>query len=245
MASIWYTRLTPVAFAATTAQAGFPASNLAFTSIGRPWYATSADANDVTVTFGAAGQLGAVHVHDVNFASANLYKSADGIAFNLVGVLATYHGFFNRRRGYLAVNDPNVKAYKITPIGAPTDGLGYWRIGAQYPFASSIAIGSPFQFSYNVHTVRSQMKAELANKLPAVARVGNDFQTITVPWQALDGEDIEPVVSQARGGIVLLDLGLPNHPDQVWPVRELEDDMAEGFNLPKTEDVSLAFTEVV
>jgi hypothetical protein len=101
---LYFGKLAPSAIAATTAAAGFPAINLASEQLGKPWNATGLGATDITVTLPALSTVMLVAIHDVNFATCNVQKSVDGVAWVNVGALNTYRDRHGRRRGSLLVN---------------------------------------------------------------------------------------------------------------------------------------------
>lgn len=246
MAKLHYGKLTPSAFAATTSQDGFPPANVGTPALARPWKSTSAAANDLIITLLAAVANPTLHVHDANFATADVYKSVDGVAWVLYGVLTTYYGKEGRRRGSITITDPTVKAIKITPAGAPTDGLALWRVGFAPVFSSVLTFASPLQFPYTPRFVRPQLRQTLTNKQEAVAATGTGFHVVELPFKPRDDEDLEPVLRVVQGGaIALLDLELANYPWQVWPVRYIDDEIGERFLEPKVSELALLFHEVV
>lgn len=246
MATLRFGKQTPSATSATTSQAGYGPENLMTEYLSQPWRATGVGANDVVLTVASARPINALHLHDVNFATATVYKSADGVAFAAVGALATYQGKEGRRRGAIVIADANVKAVKISiGAGAATDGLGYWRVGAAYLFDSAAAIAAPFQFGYAPRFRYPQVRVELPNGRAPVASTGTPFHLVELPFRPFDTEDLEPVVRRARAATVLLDLEMPNYPAQIWPVRIDEDGMEETYSAPRTSDVTLTFREVV
>lgn len=247
MAKIHYGKVAPTVVTSTTSQAGYGAVNLANSSLDMPWRATAAGAEDLIFTFAAATLVQTFHLHDVNFGAANVYKSGDGVVFNLVGALQAYCGKEGRRRGKITINDPAVKVVKVSIApGAPLDGKAYWRAGAGYAFASVMTLASPFQVPYATRFTYPQTNTQLANKQRAVAATGTGFHEIDVPFEPQDTEDLQPAIEQARaGGAMLLDLDLPNYPWQVWPATLIEDVMSEQYNQPKVSDITLTFTEVV
>jgi hypothetical protein len=246
MASIHHTRKIATLFVATTTQGGYPASNVGNPYLARPWVATTTSgATEHEQHFPVAGPVKSLHVHDVNFAAATVYKSVDGVAWVLVGALATYMGIEGRRRGKILVNDANVKALKVSiAAGASTDGFP-WRIGAAYAFVESFAIAPPLQFPYRPRFTYPQLANKLINGQDAIASTGPGFHAIQLPFKPTDAQSLEETVRRARAGIVLLDLELANYPAQVWPVRHLEEEIDEGFEIPKESDVVLNLKEVV
>lgn len=248
MGTLHHGKVIATAFAATTSQAGYPATNVGGESLARPWRATGLGATDVTITFPAATTVKTWHLHDVNFGSAQILKSADGIAFvTIVGSpLVTFMGKESRRRGAILVNDANVKAMRVSiAAGAATDGLGYWRIGSAPPFSNSFTFGAPHQFGYRARFVYPQVRNGLVNGPDAVAYTGPGYHMIQLPFKPYDTDDIEPIVRLARSGTVLLDLAMTNFPWQIWPARLDEREMDEAFEAAKLSELTLNFREVV
>lgn len=244
MASIKYGKQVPSATAATTSQAGYGPSNLTDERLARPYRATGVGANDITLSLASARPIHTLFLHDVNFAAANVYKSADGVAFNPVGALSSYQGKEGRRRGAIVINDAAVKAVKVSiAAGVATDGLSYWRAGAAYLFDSSAAIASPFQVPYTPRFRYPQVRTDLPNGQTAVAATGTPFHTIELPFRPFDNEDLEPIVRLARASTILLDLELATFPAQLWPVRIDEEAMEESY-VVRASDVKLTFREM-
>lgn len=244
-ASLAFGKRSATAYSATTSQAGYGPDNLGLESLARPWRSADTTAQDVVLTFAAAAPLHTLHLHDVNFAAADVYKSVDGVAYNLVGALSAYQGKEGRRRGAIVINDATVKAVKISIAnGAATDGLAYKRIGAAYAFSSVAIVGAPFQFPYAARFLYPQVRSQLPNGQTPAASTGMGFHLVEVPWRPFDNEDLEPVVRRARAATVLLNLGMANYPAQLWPVRLEEDQMEESFSAPRTSDLKLIFREV-
>lgn len=245
-ASIAYGKQVPTAYSATSSQAGFGPDNLGVEALTRPWRAVDATEHHLIITFASALPVHTILLHDVNFASAAIHKSADGVAYSLAGSLLSYQGREGRRRGALVVNDASVKALKVViAAGTPTDGLTWWRIGTAYPFSAQLAAAAPFQFPYAARFRYPQVRADIPNGQAAVANTGPGFHLVEVPWRPFDTEDLEPVVRRARAATVLLNLGMANYPEQLWPVRLDEPEMVESFAAPRTADLKLTFREVV
>lgn len=250
MGTLHYGKVVATVFSATTAQAGYPATNIGNESLGRPWRATGVGANDVTMEFPVVKTVKTLEVHDVNFAQAAILKSSDGVVFAPIAgsPLVTYMGTEGRRRGAITVNDANVKALRISiGAGAATDGLAYWRIGSAPAFASSVAIAAPHQFGYRCRFIYPQLRSPMADgSADSVAYSGRPgFHIIEVPFLPEDDESLEEAVRRARAGTVLLDAGMSNYPWQIWPARIDERELAEAFSVPKASELTLTFREVV
>jgi hypothetical protein len=152
---VYFGKLAPSAIAATTAAVGFPALNLANEQVGKPWNATGLGATDITITLPALSTVMLVALHDVNFATCNVQKSVDGLAFVNVGALNTYRDRHGRRRGSILVNAAGQLAIRVQiAAGAATDGGAAWRAGAAYLFTSLGSVSAVPEFGYTVHTKR-------------------------------------------------------------------------------------------
>lgn len=224
MASLYYGKLPIVAVTATTAASGFPASNVALESLGRPWRSTTTGANDVVLDLGSSKAINALFLHDVNFASATIARSTDNVSYTAVGTLTTYAGRHGRRRGKISLGGASARYVKISiSAGTPADGAAYWRIGSAYLFASKATPGAQPNYPTRVITTRPRVTTALANRLPAVASTGNNIDRIELRVPRWNTEAADDYVQRPAAGSILLDLEEPNYPEQQWPVRLLEE----------------------
>lgn len=246
MAKLWYTKLTPSSFAATDAQAGYPASNIGLESLGRPWYSADAGAKEITINFAAATLVQALHLHDVNFASATIQKSVSGGAFTTVGTLTANTNEAGRFRGYLTINEALCTALKIQiGAGTPNDGLGYWRIGSGYAFAAVVALPIGPDIGYEIDTQESVIGTMLVNKRKAEARVGIDKDFIKIPWTTGYTSSLNDILRRTRLGSCLFSTDLANYPEEVWPVIRQEDNSAKSRFEQNISRRSITLTEIV
>lgn len=247
MTTLYYNKLTPQAFAATTAQAGYPASNAGLESIDRPWLSTTLGANDFTVSFAALTFVDTAFIHDANFLICTVERSADGVNFANVGVLTTHADEHGRRRGKIAVGGATLKAlrYRVAAAGASDDGAAWWRIGAQYLFGSSLVVATGPSYNYRVSTRRPRVSAELPNFQVAQASTGPNIDRIEVPYDRKNGQSLRDVKVKAEQGTVLLSLDLADWPHQVWPVRSQDEEISEAFYKVHKAQGSFILTEVV
>lgn len=245
MATIYYDKRVFTVSAATTEAAGYPASNWMVESLARPWRATGLGANDVTFTAPAAVGVHSVCLHDVNFASCTIRKSADGIAFSDVGVLTTYPDRHGRRRGRITVNDANVKAWQIRiGAGAATDGLAFWRGGAAYPMGSSHLVPADLNFPLSEEPVEPAIGRELVNGLLAEAATGERFSRIETVWNREATESLQTLITKAKAATVWFDTGTSDYPEQQWPLYlARRAAVRESFDRFRFSRPALQFTE--
>lgn len=246
MARLSYTKVIATAAAATSAQAGFPASNALGNSLAMPWYSTTLGANDFTVTFPVATFVAYWFLHDVNFAGGMVQRSADGIAFVNVANLASFADELDRRRGGIAIGGANVKALRIQiGAGASTDGLNNWRIGSQWPWASQVTLPIGPGYNYRVtHTV-PQVSTELNNGLTAEARTGLDVSRIELPFDRKFDDSLKDLITRPRLAPCLFETESVDYPWEAWPVRIRQRDLEETYYKVHKAQRTITLTEVI
>lgn len=246
MARLSHTKRIATVFAATSAQAGFPANNLANNSLARPWYATTTGANDFTITFPAAIFVASWTLYDVNFATATIKRSADGAAFVDVGPATTYTDENGRARSDTAIGGADVKALRFSIAnGASLDGLGFWRCGAQYPWGGEIALPVGVSYGYKVNTLTPQVAAELLNGLVATAGTGVNVDRIELPFDRKYDKSLTDLIRRTRAAPCLFKTENANYPWQMWPVRLRERNVEESYYKVQKAQRVITLTEVV
>jgi hypothetical protein len=245
---LYYGKIAPSAFASTTSQVGYPASNLGNEALLKPWRGTGVGAETVTFTLPVAQFVAGIFMHDVNFAAAAVETTPDGVNWFAAGNLTTYAGRHGRRRGVLLLAAANVLGFRLNiAAGASTDGLGYWRGGAGYAFTSSFAMNAAAlpDFGYRVRTARPRLITELVNGISAVASTGANFDRIDFQFTRKNTESIDELIQRSAAGTCLIDMELPNYPEQVWPVRCLEEELEEVFAKKNVSTISVPLKEMV
>lgn len=240
-----YNKLTPTVFSATTAAAGYPATNLGNESVQRPWRATGLLAEDVKLQLPAVATIQTLTVQDVNFASATVEKSVDGAAWVAVGVMTTYADRHGRRRGSITINAAGQLAVRFRiAAGASTDGLAYWRCGSASLFGSVVTLSATADYGYTVNTRRPRVAVELANGSEATATTGPNVDRIELSFPRQNTELIDDLVQKPTAGTCWLDMGLPNYPEQQWPVRCLASNVNETFTKKNLSTLLVSLKEM-
>lgn len=218
-AQIFHTKRVATAWTSTTAAAGFGPSNVSNESLGRPWKATGTGAEDLTITFAAAATVHTLFVHDVNFASCTVRKSADGSSFSSVGTLTTYADRDGRRRGRITINDANVRAVQLQiASGSPTDGAAAWRVGAAYPMTTQHQPPADLIFPVVEDAIDPGVSVELPNGIEASASTGVRFARLETNWQRESNESLATFLEKAKAATIIFDAGTSDYPEQQWPV---------------------------
>jgi hypothetical protein len=242
---IYFGKLPIIAVTATDAAAGFPASNVALESLGRPWRSTSTGAKDVILDMGASVAIDSLFVHDVNFASALVATSPDNITYTPLGTLNTFAGRRGRRRGRISVS-ATTRFLKISiSAGTPSDGAAFWRIGAGYVFSSKVKPAALPDRPLKVTTLRPQVSGSLPNQIPAVAAIGSKIDRIEFAIPRVATDSLDDFIQRPEAGSILLDLEDPAYPEQIWPVRYVENSTAEQFDEYQHSVTAFVFYEIV
>lgn len=248
MAQLFYNKAVFTGSSATSAAAGYPSSNAIAEALGRPWRSTVTTASEWVGNFAAGTFVQAFCLHDVNFATANIQTSIGGGAFGTVGTLTTYADRHGRRRGRITINQANVTAIKVQiGAGATTDGAAFQRIGATYPFGSTVTPSGIPAYSFRKTTRRPRLSNSLVSGGVAVAKTGENVDQLELSFVNQAAELIDDFVAKASAGTVWLDMGVPvDFPEQQWPVRLLEESLIEEYLRPKWYTMtSLPLREVV
>ncbi len=219
-------QIVPTTATATTAQAGYAATNILRRSISQPWWSTSTSANDVVIDCGADTAKKVLHVHDCNFASAPISTAASAApgSFTARGTLTTYENDAGRRRGWIELSDSDRYVKIGIASGTPADNLAYWRIGSAYLMATKNIMPSDLQFGFDIAPTEPVIATDLTNGRRAQAIVGNDFDVLELKWRRKYSEVMKPMVKKTREGLcifVAIDVNT-YYPEQSWPVMRYE-----------------------
>lgn len=239
-----YGKLAVDTFTATTEAVGYPASNLGSESLAKPYRATGAGATDIVLQLAAPATIQTLFLHDVNFAAATIAKSVDGVAWVPVGELDTYADRHGRRRGVLILAAAGQLSVKMSiAAGATGDGLGYWRAGAAYLFGAMAAPSALPSYGYTVRTRRPRVSVDLPNGRTAAASTGPNVDRVELTLDRQSIELADDLVQRTTAGTCVLDLELSRYPEQLWPVRCVEQDLSENFRAKVLSSIVLPFSE--
>ena len=231
MAKLYYGKILPTSTAATSAAAGYPASNVLLESIARPWRATDLSNNNVDITWTVAQTVAAVIVEDANCATVSVYASTDGATFPTLVATVNINAdkITGRRRALIPVNLANLKGIRFAFTGAATDGLAYWRIGAVYAFGSSVAWPRMASYGMKHKGVFPLISTQLTNGQIAIASTGPDYITLTFPIARTFAADAVEMVRRGRLGTVGIDLEISQLPEMTFPMYYADPQLEETY----------------
>ncbi len=221
--------IVPVAVTATSAQAGYPALNLANETIKKDWRANNAAATDIVLDYGGAYTFQAFELHDVNWQTCTIYTSPDNAVWTNQGALTTYSNRRGRRRGILAAAWAGVRYIKVSiAAGTPQGTLAFWRGCAAYAATVATTVATVV-YENHVKTLVPVLTPSLANRVDAQASVGNSVDEIELNFDLQDTETIDTIVQAARDGVCILDMKESNYPAKIWPVRQHLEDADQNY----------------
>lgn len=242
-----HSKITPTVFAATSAAAGYPATNVGREALGHHWRSTSvAGTTNLDQTWATAATVAAILVSDANFATCTVHTSTDGSAWSgSIGTLSTHADkTTGRRRGIFAVNTAGLRGIRLGISGAPTDGLAYWRIGAAHLFATTVTLPRDPEIGTRVRTLYAQLMTELPNRQASRAGTGLDLLTLVLPFQREYNEDCLELVRRARAGTVGIELNNTDYPELALPVRHHLSEAEEAWSSFRQTETTIELREV-
>jgi hypothetical protein len=243
---LYYAKITAAA-AASSAAAGYPASNVTREEIDRPWLSVGLGLSTVTLTWPAATNVAAVLLEDVNFAAATIYRSVDAVAFTnptAIAIVADKH--IGRRRGLLRVNVAGLRGIRVEiAAGASTDGAAAWRIGAAYPFSAETLLTRNFDNGAQIRSAIPKVSRDLANGRSAQAATGSEFLELMLPFDRKYDQDVQEITRRARAGTVGLALEDPLYTEFSLPLRHVGTTQTESLSKFSRSEVSLELRERV
>jgi len=229
---------------ASTAASGYPATNLAIHSIGRPWRSTVTTATTVTLDMGSSKTPAGMMLQDCNFASCTVHTSPDNSTWTLLGTMTLAADGNGRYKGLTAL----AVAHRYTRVsiasGTPTDGAAYFRIGAAYMWLSVATFRNP-NYGLKISYLKPQVRNNLPNGMAASVSVGNNYAVLSGEVSGAPGDDVAALVRLARAGVVGLDLELPS---QLWinfPIEEKEERQEQTTQNYGNWPVGITLREVV
>lgn len=228
----------PSAVTATSAAASYPASNLLVPSVRRAWRSTGTGAQNIDLTIPSTASPW-LCVQDCNATQIEVRYGAS----ILVGTFATAQDRHGRRR--LSVQIPaTATALRLTLSGTPTDGAGFWQMGAVYVFASSLSLPDNPLLGSEANPSWPQTRVDLPNGERVVIDRGTPRQQLNLRFRTPRTADIDALVRLARAGICWLDLGVTANRELQWPVRFDSDTSTRAFATAAQDEQAIPLREV-
>lgn len=213
---IVYTDTITVTPSASTSAVGYPASNLALQSVGRPWRSTTTGATTITLDMGSNQTPAALLLQDANFTAATIATSPDNATWTTRGTLALAADGQGRYKGVLALGVA-CRYVRASVSGSPTDGAAYWRVGAAYLWLSAAIVTAPdygMQIAYNY----PQSRADLPNGAAVTVGLGPSYAILTGKISGGAADNVAAIMRAARSGVIGVDMQSAQAPWLQFPM---------------------------
>jgi len=245
-ALLYYNRIAPGSYSATSAASGYAAANVDGYAIGRPWRSTSTAANDLQANFGLQTLRG-IMVQDTNIATPSVYYIASGGASVLLSSPGVPPQEPNGRRKILVACNVSAQGCKLNAASAtPTDGASYHSVGSLYAWGAVLSLACDPLTGSSIRRARPRVQADLDNGQRADAKTGPAYaDSIKLRFRVQAGQDLEVIERLADGGVCGLDLGIANRRDLAWPVMCQARSLERAMSRANQDEIELEFFEVV
>ena len=251
LASLAY---NPISFAAATATAssaaaGYPATNVLTGQVLKPWRSTSlANTEYIIIDLGAIRLLnGAIlAVSATNLATATVYADSSNPPTTSRGTITPALDAQNRGKASLALTGLIRYIKILASSGSPIDGAAYWSIGPVDVFVNTLAFPrDPIFGESSLDTNTPQTSVTLDNGKIVRDSTGPSFMTPTLTFSGGNGDDHEQIAMLARSGLCWLDLGIATNRGLQWRVMHYDPKITRKLTAYNRESVQIALKEEV
>lgn len=236
---------------ATSAAAGYAATNVREAPVDKPWRSTSNALQNLDLDLGSARNVVAVAVQGTN--APQFTVLADPVTnppTTSRGTLTLAQDNNGRRKGVLEFA-ASVRYIRLqmpaTSVVADDDGTvqPYYWVGSVYVFEATLNL--PRDPNYGQSTVqhlRPQTSIDLDNGQNVTSSDGAPVSLLQLGFSGRSDQDIERAARLARLGICWLDLGIASERWRQWPVREVSETADRRITRLNGEQVDLRFREI-
>ncbi len=229
---------------ATSAAAGYPASNVANPRIARPWLATGAGVQSVELDLGASVPVAAIGLTASNAPSVDIYAGNAPAPAALIETLLMPLDEDARRRGSLIGGFGTVRYIRLE-FAANIAGVGVApNLGAAYVFAASMDLPAQPLYGMRVSTEYPQTDVDLPNGAAFAVDRGPSRQVVAMSFGLLAGQFAKSLARHARAGACWLDLDVSNERWLQWPVRHLDPQVVRSYDRVSRQTVAVNLREI-
>lgn len=233
--------LIPVSAAtSSTAQAGFPVTNVINTQVLKPWKGTGVGADFVQLDLGASVALNGVALNAANMGSVTVFADNANPPTTNRGTLTLSQDGQSRFKGSLLfVAAARFIRFTIA-AGATTDGSATWQVGNAYPFSSIFNLARDPLFGQESALIFNtpQSRTDLDNGQDVTDNTGPGWAQLTLDFSGGAADDHEQLQQYTRAGLCWINMNIYNAPWQQWPVRHRDPAITRkyvGFNQEQVE----------
>ena len=235
---------------ATSAAAGYPASNAMLQSLGLPWRSTVTTQTDLIVDLGSARTVRGIGFSDINALSGfTIASSADNVGYTDRATPTFAADRYGRIRGVAALNT-SARYWRIRfASGTPADGAAFWRIGALYLFGAVTDIVSPKHSGFKRKTNNAEIRTKLDNGRESAAAIGIRHDVVSGQFgvRSTGTSTIGSMLADLRAGAAWIDFENPYQPSWTYPfvAAAEEDEESNDQGGPDYSVISFNAREVV
>lgn len=249
LARLAYNPIAAATATASSAAAGYPATNVLTGQVLKPWRSTSlANTEYIIIDLGSNYLLnGAIlAVSATNLATATVYADMSNPPTTSRGTITPALDAQNRGKASLSLT-ATVRYIKIVASsGAPTDGSAYWSIGPVDVFNNTLAFQrDPIFGESSLETNTPQTSVTLDNGKIVRDGTGPSFITPTLNFSGGSNDDHEQIAMLARAGLCWLDLGITSNRGLQWRVKHYEAKTMRKLTAFNRESVQIQLKEEV
>lgn len=235
---------------ATSAAAGYPATNVREAPVDKPWRSTTNALQNLDIDLGSSRSVVAVAVQGTNAPSFTVTADNSNPPTTNRGTLTLAQDNNARRKGVLEFA-ASVRYIRLqmpaTSVVADDDGTvqSYYWVGAVYVFEATLTMPrDPLYGQSTVQHLRPQTSIDLDNGQNVTSSDGASVSLLQLGFSGRSDQDIERAARLARLGICWLDLGIASERWRQWPVRENTETVDRRASRYNAEQVELRFREI-
>lgn len=233
------------AVAATTAAAGYPASNVSTPGVRKPWRSTAiTNPQDLDVDLGTIRANVVICIQHANAASCVISYGSVAYTTTNAGTQTLTMDRHGRRKHSLAlVGSVRYIRFSFGAV-APDDSAAYFEVGAVYPFSTTLALPEDPLLGSEANPRLPQTLIELANGNTFAIDRGAARQRLTLRYRGLRTVDLDEAARRARAGACWLDLDVTANRELQWPVRHVDDQLQRTLARASQDEAAHALLEV-
>lgn len=244
MSARLYSRTVAVsAVTATSAELGYPVTDLLTPQIRRQWRSVGTGAQTLDIDLGAVLINPVFALQGCNAGAFTVSHGSAAYTTVSLGVLSTAEDRHGTRRISIATSG-SVRYLRLVTSGTPTDGAGYWWGGALYVFADTTLLPDNPLLGSEANPLYPQTRVDLPNGQRLVFDRGAPRQQLNLRFRTPRSTDIDALVRLARRGPCWLDMGMPANRELQWPVQFDSDTATRTFAQAAQDESSIPLYEI-
>lgn len=234
--------INPTGATASSAAAGFPATNALIPGVSKPWKSTGGGAQWIQVDLGSAQTVTAVALHDMGGGG-----NVSTIQADTVNPPVTSYSTFsagtdeNGRRKGSALIGASVRYIRFNLTGS----IPAYSVGCVLVFAASQVVGvDPLYGDTTIRQIDPQVRKDLPNGIVEAYSTGPALSELDLGFAPDPTADIEALRRAARLGPCWIDFGITSDRGRQWPVRHVENETDRQLQRFNREPVSIKLREI-